>query len=144
MTMKGTGSDNVFYTSSARFQSAQVGIGIPLFFGAQKAKINAGKIGESIAENNYLIALQELEKDYFSSFVRYASLSRSVNYFESVGLKNAALISSTANEQFSKGEINYLEWNMLNNQAISIQNDYYDLLRGLNQSIIQLNYLSTK
>src|SRR6185503_10878866 len=39
MSMKGYGSDNKYYNTSTRFQSAQFGVGIPLFFGAQKAKI---------------------------------------------------------------------------------------------------------
>jgi len=43
MTMQGSGADNVIYTTSSRFQSVQVGLGIPLFFGSQKAKINASK-----------------------------------------------------------------------------------------------------
>ena len=144
MSMRGTGSDNVLYTGSTRFQSAQLGVGIPLFFGSQKAKIKSGKIGESIANNNYQIALQEIGKEHMTAFVRYTSLLKSVEYFENTGLKNAQLISTSANKQFSLGEINYLEWTMLNSQAISIQNDYYDVLRNLNQSIIQLNYLTTK
>src|SRR5690606_16777955 len=53
MTMKGTGADNINYTGSTRFNSAQSGIGIPLFFGSQRAKISAAKTNELIAENEF-------------------------------------------------------------------------------------------
>src|SRR5207344_1314577 len=36
MSMKGTGADSKTYTSSTRFNSAQAGIGIPIFMGAQR------------------------------------------------------------------------------------------------------------
>lgn len=55
MTMKGTGSDNITYDYSNRFQSIQIGLGIPLFFDSQKAKLNASKINQNISDNNYLL-----------------------------------------------------------------------------------------
>jgi heavy metal efflux system protein len=59
-------------------------------------------------------------------------------------LLNAAIITKTANLQFANGDINYLEWTMLINNAISIQSNYADAVNELNQTIIQLNYLTSK
>ncbi len=67
-----------------------------------------------------------------------------VNYFEETALKNATTITKTANQQFTNGNINYLEWAMLINNAVSIQSNYTDAIKELNQSIIQLNYLTSK
>lgn len=69
---------------------------------------------------------------------------QTVKYFEETALKNADLIAKTANQQFANGDINYLEWTMLINNAISIQSGYADALKNLNQSIIQLTYLTSK
>ncbi len=144
MTMKGSGSDNIVYSSSTRFQSVQLGIGIPLFFGAQKAKINAAKINESIFENSYLQEKKILQSHYQSLLSQYETSVAAVNYYENTALKNAQLIFETANKQFANGDINYLEWVMLTNQAIGIQSSYLDAVKNLNESIIQINYLITK
>ena len=52
-SIQGNGNDNKFYASSFRFQSIQFGVGVPLFFGSQKAKINSSKTLELITENKY-------------------------------------------------------------------------------------------
>lgn len=48
----------------------------------------------------------------------------------------------TANLQFQNGDINYLDWALLNNQAISIENDYLEAIHNLNAVVIQINYLN--
>jgi cobalt-zinc-cadmium resistance protein CzcA len=144
MTMKGSGADNKYYNSSTRFQSVQVGVGIPLFFGSYKAKINASKINQHISENTYLLERNNLQLGYKSIMGQYQTNLETVNYFEKTALKNASLIFETANKQFVNGELNYLEWVMLTNQAISIQSNYLDAVKNLNETIIQINYLITK
>ena len=144
MTMKGTGSDNVTYNSNTRFQSLQFGLGIPLFFGAQKAKINSSKINQTISENNYLQEMNLLQSQFNAAIRQYQSNLATVNYFENTALKNATLISETANKQFNNGELNYLEWVMLTNQAISIRSNYLDAVKNLNETTIQINYLISK
>ncbi len=144
MSMKGTSADNIYYGASSRFNSYQLGIGIPLFFGAQKAKINMSKINKDILDNNYLQELKGLQTEYKSAISRYQTSFKNVNYFEKTALKNASVIFETSNKQFVNGEINYLEWVMLTNQAISIQSEYVDAIKNLNETIIQINYLNNK
>ena len=144
MTMNGAGADNNYYNSSTRFQSVQVGLGIPLFFGSYKAKINASKINQYISENDYVIERNNLQLGYKSVIGQYQTNLETVNYFEKTALKNAKLIFETANKQFLNGELNYLEWVMLTNQAIGIQSNYLDAVKNLNETIIQINYLITK
>ena len=66
-----------------------------------------------------------------------------IQYFENTGLKNANIITETAKKQFANGEINYLDFVMLINQSIAIQNNYIDAVKLLNDTIIQINYLTT-
>lgn len=143
-SITGTGPDNIYYPKSYRFNSVQLGLGIPLFFGAQKAKINSSKTLELISENNYQIGLQTLNMEYQTAFKQYKSQLSTVKYFEETALKNANTIIKTANLQFINGDINYLEWTMLINNAVGIQSNYADIVKALNQEIIQLNYLTSK
>ena len=144
MSMKGTAADNMFYNTSTRFNSVQFGIGVPLFFGSQKAIINSSKILELISQNNYKMGLQALNAEYQSALKQYQTQMQTVKYFEETALLNANTITNTANQQFTNGDINYLEWTMLINNAVSIQSNYIDAVKDLNLSIIQLNYLTSK
>ena len=143
-SIQGTGPDNVWYSKSDRFNFIQFGVGIPLFFFSQKAKISSAKTLELISENNYQIGLQTMKNELQSVFKQYQTHLQTVNYFESTALKNANTITKTANQQFANGDINYLEWTMLINNAISIQSNYIDAVKEFNQTIIQLNYLTSK
>ena len=71
MSIKGMGADNVFYNSSTRFNSVQFGLGLPLFFGSQKAKINSSKTLELMSENNYQIGLKALDMEYQAAIKLY-------------------------------------------------------------------------
>ncbi len=143
-SIQGMGADNNLYTKSTRFSYVHAGIGIPLFFNSQKARINSSKTLEIISENNYQLALHSLNTEYQQAQKQYEVQQQSIKYYEDTALKNSETITITANKQFSEGSINYLEWTMLINNATAIRSDYTEALKDLNQSIIQLNYLISK
>ncbi len=143
-SMQGTGANNVFYLPSRRFNSAHIGIGIPLFTASQKAKVNASRLAEIMAEDSYQNQLNILETQYRSARSQYETYLQASNYFEQTSLPQAIIIAQTANKQFINGEINYLDWVMLNNQAIIIRSNYLDILKALNESIISINYLNSE
>jgi cobalt-zinc-cadmium resistance protein CzcA len=115
---------------------------IPFFNTSQRAKIKSSQLSECISNENYQLVMKEQVKQFSIYIDAYLQLSNAINYYENTALKNADLISNSANKKFAQGEINYLEWNLLLNQAMSIQMEYFDVLRQYNQTIIQLNYLS--
>lgn len=144
MSMKGSGADNVFYTGATRFNSYQLGIGVPLIFGSQKAKINASKTNVLIAEQEYQQQVQQINNELKKILLLYKSRQETVNYIEQNQLPGSKIISDAGLLKFTKGEINYLEWVMINNQAIQIQGNYIDALSLLNESIIEIIFLTTK
>ena len=64
-----------------------------------------------------------------------------MDYYQQKGLKNSEEIIKTANYQFYIGEINFLDWSILVNQALDIQNVYIDKVKELNDKTIELNSL---
>lgn len=140
MSMRGTGADNVNYNNKIQFQSVQVGVSIPLLSFGQKAKINASKTNEKIADNNYKMYLQQFENKYQTALIQFKKMEETVQYFETIALKNADTIITTANLQFMNGEINYLEWVLLVNQSNTIYNDYIEAIKNRNNAIAELNY----
>jgi cobalt-zinc-cadmium resistance protein CzcA len=85
-----------------------------------------------------------LQTTYSQAVSNYAKCKQAVDYYENSALGYADTIINTANTQLQNGDINYLEWVMLVNQAIGTQSDYLDAVKALNLSVIELNTLTNK
>lgn len=132
------------YDLGSRFHSFQLGLGIPIFYGAQKARIKSAQTLQDITKNETAYAGKQLKAELEDALSQFKKNQEIVNDFEGSGLKNAKGITQTLNRQLQKGEINYLEWTVLNEQALSLRLDYLNAVNDLNNSIIQLNYLLSK
>jgi heavy metal efflux system protein len=139
MGMKGTGADNKIYNSAPQFHSVQLGLAIPIFTAAQKARIKAAKANETVAANEYDVSRQKIENAYKAALTEYQKYTEAINYFETTALKNAELIANTASKQFLNGDINYLEFVLLANQAVSIQSDYIEAVKNRNTTVTLIN-----
>jgi len=141
MSMYGTGADNIFYADrNTRFRSFQIGLGIPLFFGAQNASFKSEKLNNSLMENNLNQGIQAQKYRYKQALENMKKYEFAVNVFETKTLKNAEIIINSSTQQYNAGEINFLEWTVLLNNAITAKSQYVDALLSLNESIIELNY----
>ena len=141
-SFKGTGADDKIYNATPQFHSVMLGVGIPIFSGGQKARIEASKMAENIAENDRINTEFSLNKKATQLRQIYQTNLEIVNRYESSELKNAEIITETAQKQFTNGEINYLEFVMLINQTLALKNNYTDALLKLNESAIELQYLT--
>ncbi|MDR6942269.1 CusA/CzcA family heavy metal efflux RND transporter [Mucilaginibacter pocheonensis] len=133
-----------YYGNSNRFSSVQLGVSVPLFFGAQKNKVSASRIKEQQAQVDYQSGVQALQSRYNQAAAEVGKYQKLVDYYEKTGLPSAGLILKTANLQFSGGQINYLEYVLLINQATALRSEYTDAVNNLNQAIIQINSLQNK
>lgn len=143
-SIKGMGADNVLYGAGQRFSAIQLGIGIPIFAKSQNNRIAGAKLNKQVAESNYQVGVQSLENAYLSANLQYQKNLETLKYYEEQALKNATVITNTANQQLAAGSINYLEWFQLINQATIVRSEHIDAIRNLNESIIQLNFISNK
>jgi cobalt-zinc-cadmium resistance protein CzcA len=135
--------DGMVVNEGRRFSSFEAGIGIPVFSKAQREKISASKIDEQIAFTRLEREKQVLNQEYSEAYLRYQKNVADIKYFEETGLKNVQLINQTLSRQLQSGEINYLEWTLLNQQAIKMKSDYLDAVNALNQTITQIEYLES-
>src|SRR5690606_25103558 len=122
----------------------QFGISIPVYTFGQTAKINAAKTNEVIATNNYELKLQNFKNVYRSTYTMYSKYQEAKKYFETTGLKNAESINKISGQQFLNGEINYLDWVILNNQAAAIYADYIEAVKNRNNAIAELDFYINK
>jgi cobalt-zinc-cadmium resistance protein CzcA len=141
-SIQGVGADNLSYIAGNRFNGGQLGLGIPVFNGAQKARIKAARNNVAIAENELDHSTKQMQNELDKTKATIAFLQERVLYYETVQLPNSELIQKTAMKQFTEGEIDYMEWTLLNNQAIQIRNSYLDALQSLNEATIYQLFLT--
>lgn len=119
----------------------QVGVGISLFNQAGKAKVKAAKVGEQLAEAKYQVVAAGLQAEIKKAVEEQRKFRSALAYFKSSALPQADVIVHNAFSNYKNGNINYLEWGMLMQNAINIRMQYLDAIRGLNNSIFQIQYL---
>jgi cobalt-zinc-cadmium resistance protein CzcA len=144
MTIRGIGSDDKYYSTSKRFQSVMLGIGLPIWSGAQKNRIKAANISLQIAQNTY-------QNERKKMFVKWRSLQKSyenqqsvVAFYENNTYAKSKKLSSLVMEKAKRGEINLLEMLMLNNQYINVHIEYLQAIAQQNINIIEIQSLLNK
>ena len=142
VSFRGLGPDEIVYSGSDRFSSFQVGIQLPIFRKAIHASIKSAQLQEEIQSQNYIAKKEELKTNLAQKTLIYNELMTQLDEFENRSLPNAQKIRNVSEIKFSAGEINYLDFVVLINQAINIENEYLDLVKQINTLIIELQYLS--
>ncbi len=138
-----SGNDK-FYPATKRFSSVQVGVGVPLFAKAGKAKIKAAQANEAVANAEAAAVKASVALKITSAIQTQQKYLQSVRYYRSSALKQADVIIQNATVNYRNGAINYLEWGMLMSNAINLQSQYLDAVRDLNNSVYELQYLITQ
>jgi cobalt-zinc-cadmium resistance protein CzcA len=121
-----------------------LGIGIPLFVGAQKAALKAAEINKEIAANSFDIGQRTIAQQWSQSATKVSNYKSIVGFYDSIGLQNSNNLKASANRQLEAGEISYSDWVVLSNQSIAAQSHYLEMLRLYNEAVIELMYLMGK
>lgn len=143
-SIRGLGADDRFYNTSYRFNAVQLGIGLPIFYGGQQARIKAAQMNEELTNRAYTAAYDGLQKDLASAITQFKNTRTAIDGYEQRYLKTAETINATANRKLAAGTINYLEWVQLMNQVLSVKNGYAEAIKNYNEAVIQLHYLTNK
>ncbi len=127
-----------------RFNAVQVGVGIPLFTKGQRALAKATKAKVAISENEYQRKEIELKSRLLQQVNNYTNQLKVVESYEQKQLPKSETILKTVQKQMEVGEIDYLDWVILTNQAVKTKVEYIDNLERLNQIGSELNFLLSK
>ncbi|MBO0939300.1 CusA/CzcA family heavy metal efflux RND transporter [Fibrella sp. HMF5335] len=133
--------NELYFGPGYRFNGGQVGVTLPLLGKAQKARINAARVGEQIAQADLQNQQFALEQQLQQAIRQYEQYRDALTYYETNGLPQATLIQTNARRAFSSGDIGYVEFSLAIQQALTIRSNYLDLLNQFNQSILYINYL---
>jgi len=125
-----------------RLVGYQFGITIPLWQRQNRSRIAAAKTGIEIARAQQELEGQRLNAQYRQTLNQYQRDLQSLSYFNTTALPQARAIMETSQRLFQGGELNYIESLRNLQSAFDIFFNHLDTHRGLNETVIQLNYLN--
>jgi cobalt-zinc-cadmium resistance protein CzcA len=127
-----------------RFSGVQAGISVPLWFPAYTSKNKAATIyyekSQTDAEN-YSKSVSGSLKSLLDEFRKF---SASVNYYESQAVPEADLIIDQASKSYKAGALDYLDFVLTLNRALTIKQNYLDALNNCNQTLISIDFVTGK
>jgi heavy metal efflux system protein len=126
---------------SARYGGIEAGISIPLFFGAQKGKIESARLNEKIAATNLSYQQNAMKHRLHILAQENRKYKESLDFYEMAALSQADQIIRQANLSYHSGAIDYLEFVENLKQGIEIRNNYLETLSAYNQSVIAIDHL---
>ncbi len=130
-----------YYGTNTRFHGVVVGISVPIFAKAQKARFRATKVQQQLAQANYEYQKRLFQGQYAQTVQEFVKFQSNLNYYEQTALPMSAEIIKTSEKLFKSGSIGYLEYLAGFNNAISIQKNYLDALHQYNQQIFLIEFL---
>ena len=134
--------DEQYFDRNKRFSSVSIGIGIPVFFGAQQSRIKASKIAIAQKEQELTLTRKILNHELQTAIQRYRQLDKVIKSYQKISLANAGDIIRTASAKLSAGEIAYLDWVILINQSIQLKTEYLDKVQQLNNAAFEIERLT--
>ena len=131
-----------YFDRNKRFSSIEVGVGIPVFSMAQRARVQASKFQRLQREKELQSYKSSLTTGLMNEWNNYTQLREQEKMYQAQLLPNAEAIIKAATERLNAGEIDYLNWVILINQSIEIRSQYLDLVEQLNNSAIEIERLN--
>lgn len=121
-----------------RFPFYSVGLGVPLFTGGARAKLAAARVAEDAAKAQLdwstLLVRSEVER----LLQEHQKLQRTLTYFESQALPQAAQIIANSNAAFRGGDISYVEHLQNLTLAAETESDSLEAIVRHNRIIIEI------
>jgi len=125
-----------------RLVGYQVGISLPIWAGANRARMNAAKTSIQLAEAQRERENRNFKREYQIAYANLLKEQRTLNYYHTTALNQSREISETALRLFNAGQSDYIE--ALRNiiTAFETRINYLETLLNFNQALIELKYLN--
>ena len=127
-----------FFNGGNRFNSVNIGIAIPITYGATKARVKSLDYRKQAAEANAQQQQKTLATQMQNALQQYQQDIQQYNYFEKEALPNAKEIVSAAQLGYRTGDIGYVEYLFALQTATDIQLNYLKSIQQVNQSVITI------
>ncbi|MFA7272884.1 MAG: CusA/CzcA family heavy metal efflux RND transporter [Crocinitomicaceae bacterium] len=127
--------------SPNRYLGMSAGLAIPIFYGADKAKINASKTEMEMRKNQYENYALQLQSNYHALVSDASTYRLGIDYYQDFGKTLAEETILNADKAYSAGEIDYLQYSQLLENAAKIKTNYLQNVYFFNLMVTEANYI---
>ncbi len=127
-----------------RFSGIQAGIAIPLWITPYTSRTKAARINSERAKTDAENYTRSVSGNLQSLLDEYKKFSSGVNYYETQALPEADIIIDQASKSYKAGALDYLDYVLTLNRALSIKQNYLDAINNCNQTIISIEFITGK
>lgn len=128
--------------TEGNFFGFEVTVGVPLFYGATKAKVKAAQKDREVA----LLAMQqeqrEKERDYKQGYNRLQNAIKRMEYYSGENLVKAKDIERLSTLEYENGEISYVEYASALQEAIDMRLKQAEVVNEYNEAVLALMALN--
>ena len=118
------------------------GLTLPVWFGQYRSRTVAAQTGLQLARQRTAGQIQTLAVDLQQARGDFEKYRASLDYYETIGLRQSDDLISTARRLFGAGQSDYISYLRTTNDAYAIRQRYLEALRNYNQSLLSINYLT--
>lgn len=128
--------------TEGNFFGFEVTVGVPLFYGATKAKVKAAQKDREVA----LLAMQqeqrEKERDYKQGYNRLQNAIKRMEYYNGENMAKAKDIERLSTLEYENGEISYVEYASALQEAIDMRLKQAEVVNEYNEAVLALMALN--
>lgn len=128
--------------TEGNFFGFEIGVGVPLFYGATKAKVKAAKKDREVAELEMQQERREKERDYRLGYNRFQNAAKRMAYYNGENIFKAKEIVRLSTAEYESGEISYVEYANALQEAIDMGMKQADVINEYNEAALALLGLS--
>jgi cobalt-zinc-cadmium resistance protein CzcA len=133
-----------YFGEGYRFSGLQAGISVPIFAAPYASRSKAAKLNEQASRTDAEYFRKTLNGSYSNLLDELKKYSSSVDYYESQALPEANLIIDQASKSYKAGALDYLDYVLTINRALTIRQNYIETLNNYNQTVISLENITGK
>lgn len=133
-----------YFGAGNRFNVVNIGIAIPLTFGATKARIKSLEYQKQSLQTQAEYQSTLLNTQLQNALAQYQQDVQQYNYYKTQALPNADDIVKAAQLGYRTGDISYVEYLYALQTATDIQLKYLQSIQQINQTVVNINSIISK
>ncbi|MDL1913025.1 MAG: CusA/CzcA family heavy metal efflux RND transporter [Bergeyella sp.] len=133
-----------YFDSKNRFQYFNVGVSIPLTYGAYKSRAESLEYQKKMTETNMNYQKQQLSTQLENAVRQYHQSVQRYEYYVNQAVPNAKKITNAAQVGYKTGDISYVEYLFALQTSTDIELKYLQSIQELNSIVVNINALINK
>ena len=128
--------------TEGNFFGFEVTVGVPLFYGATKAKVKAAQKDREVAQLAMQQEQREKERDYKQGYNRLQNAIKRMEYYSGENMAKAKDIERLSTLEYENGEISYVEYASALQEAIDMRLKLAEVVNEYNEAVLALMALN--